>query len=65
MGKPMISEIETQEKFKDIKMLAHNIKMLERLEPYAIIRLEKIVSICDEQIKQTDKIIDQNGKQNE
>ena len=72
MEKPMIRELTTQEKFKDIRMLAHNLQITngEWLEwtkqsKYIYDRLEKIVSICDEQIETTYKIVDDHAKEGE
>ena len=72
MEKPMIRELTTQEKFKDIRMLAHNLQITngESLEwtkqsKYIYDRLEKIVSICDEQIETTNKIVDDHAKEGE
>jgi hypothetical protein len=71
MEKPMIRELETQEKFKDIKMLAHNLKLSESWEElpcqqdYVNDRLTKIVSICDEQIETVNKIVDDHAKEGE
>jgi len=63
----MIKELATQEKFKDIKTLAHNLKLSESWEelPYVNDRLTKIISICDEQIETTNKIVDDHAKEGE
>ena len=72
MEKPMIRELTTQEKFKDIRMLAHNLQITngEWLEwtkqsKYIYDRLEKIVSICDEQIETINKIGNDHAKEGE
>lgn len=67
MEKPMIRELTTQEKFKDIRMLAHNLQITnpKNLSIYIYNRLEKIISICDEQIETTNKIVDDHAKEGE
>ena len=67
MEKPMIRELTTQEKFKDIRMLAHNLNILyfKNNTDYVNNRLTKIVSICDEQIETTNKIVDDHAKEGE
>jgi len=76
MEKPMIRELTTQEKFKDIRMLAHNLQIgiveneidkhyNEKDFPHFYKRLKKIISICDEQIETTNKIVDDHAKEGE
>jgi alpha-galactosidase/6-phospho-beta-glucosidase family protein len=71
MEKPMIRELTTQEKFKDIRMLAHNLQITNPMHKwtkqskYIYNRLEKIISICDEQIETTNKIVDDHAKEGE
>ena len=68
----MIRELTTQEKFKDIRMLAHNLqitnpmhKWTKQWREYEKNRLEKIISICDEQIETINKIVDDHAKEGE
>ena len=67
MEKPMIRELTTQEKFKDIRMLAHNLKLSESWEklPYVHDRLTEIVSICNKQIETINEIVDDHAKKGE
>ena len=67
MEKPMIRELTTQEKFKDIRMLAHNLNILyfKNNTDYVNNRLTKIVSICDEQIETINKIVNDHAKERE
>ena len=67
MEKPMIRELTTQEKFKDIRMLAHNLNILyfKNNTDYVNNRLTKIVSICDEQIETINKIVNDHAKEGE
>ena len=59
----MIRELTTQEKFKDIRLLAHNLKLAESWKelPYVYNRLTKIVSICDEQIETINEIVNDHA----
>ena len=63
----MIRELTTQEKFKDIRMLAHNLNILyfKNNTDYVNNRLTKIVSICDEQIETINKIVNDHAKEGE
>ena len=61
----MIRELTTQEKFKDIRMLAHNLHTLYFKMDYINNRLAKIISICDEQIETINKIVDDHAKEGE
>jgi len=66
MEKTMIRELTTQEKFKDIRMLAHNLQVVFcKPKSYVNNRLAKIISICDEQIETTNKIVDDHAKEGE
>ena len=64
----MIRELTTQEKFKDIKMIAHNLTLSDLLgnrPTYLHYRLDKIISICNEQIGEVDEIVDAHARDHE